>query len=92
VVATLAGPVEALMSRRVETRADLHALDLTANPETFARMQRRLALTNLSDLTPPPVVFALFASHPTAPMRIALAREWARRHDVPPPAPLAGAA
>ena len=33
---------------------------------------------NLSDLDPSPLVFGMFASHPTGPQRIALARTWER--------------
>lgn len=91
VLSTLSGPLQMLISRRIETRADVHALELTRNPRTFVEMQRRLAVTNLSDLDPSPVVFALFSSHPTAPQRIAVARAWARANDVPEPAPLAPA-
>jgi STE24 endopeptidase len=88
IIATLSGPVQVLVSRRIETRADVHALDLTKDPMTFVEMQRRLSVTNLSDLDPPPLVFGLFATHPTGPMRIALARDWARLHGVTPPPPL----
>jgi len=76
----VAGPAGALVSRRIEARADVHALDLTADPATFVAMQRRLSVANLSDLDPNPVVYGLFASHPTGPERIALARDWARLH------------
>jgi STE24 endopeptidase len=48
-------------------------------------MQRRLATQNLSDVDPPAVVYGLFASHPTAPERIAMARTWARVAGVPEP-------
>ncbi len=88
-LSTLTGPLQMLVSRRIETRADVHALDLTRDPATFVAMQRRLAVTNLSDLDPPAIVFGLFASHPTAPQRIALARSWAGLHEVPEPPPLA---
>jgi STE24 endopeptidase len=84
----VSGPVETLVSRRIETRADVHSLDLTRDPTTFAAMQRRLSVTNLSDLDPAPLVFGLFATHPTPPQRIAIAREWARQHRVTPPPPL----
>ncbi len=87
--AQVSGPVQMLVSRRIEARADVHALDLTRDPATFARMQRQLAVSNLATLRPNPVEFALFASHPTAPMRIALARDWARLHGVPEPPPQA---
>lgn len=82
---TLTGPVQTLVSRRVEARADVHALDLTGDPATFVVSERRLALRNLSDLDPNPLVYGLFATHPTAPERIALARAWAGRHGVPAP-------
>jgi STE24 endopeptidase len=81
----LASPAGSLVSRRIEARADVHALDLTADPAGFAAMQRRLSVANLSDLDPNPVVYALFASHPTGPERIALARDWARLHEVAQP-------
>jgi STE24 endopeptidase len=82
-------PVQALVSRRVETRADIHALTLTGDPQTFAEMQRALALAAKTDLEPPAIIFGTFASHPTTPQRIAVARTWARMHDVPEPANLA---
>jgi len=81
----VAGPVENLLSRRVETRADVHALDLTGEPEAMVAMQRRLSVTNLSDLEPSPLVFGLFSTHPTGPQRIGLARDWARLHKVSVP-------
>jgi STE24 endopeptidase len=88
VLGVLTGPAQQLISRRIEARADVHALDLTSDPQAFAEMQRRLGLTNLSDLDPPPWLFVLFASHPTTPQRIAMSRTWARQHDQPVPGPL----
>lgn len=80
VLTMLGGPLQLLMSRRIEARADVHALYLTGETATFVAMQRRLAVSNLSDLDPPPLVYGLFASHPTAPERIALARDWEQLH------------
>jgi STE24 endopeptidase len=74
----LAGPATNLVSRRVETRADVSSLDLTGDPATFAAAQQRLARTNLSDLDPNPFAHWLFATHPTTTERLALAREWER--------------
>ena len=71
-------PVTNLVSRRIEARADVHALDLTRDPATFAESQRRLALVNLSDLDPHPLAYAMFATHPSTTERLALAREWRR--------------
>jgi STE24 endopeptidase len=89
VLTFLTTPGENLLSRRIETRADMHALELTHDPDATVAMQRRLSVTNLSDLEPPPLVFGLFATHPTGPQRIALARDWARLHGVPVPPGLA---
>lgn len=85
VLAFVSGPVQALVSRRVETRADVHALDLTREPASAIAMQQRLSTTNISDLDPSPLVFGMFATHPTGPQRIALARTWGRLNGVPVP-------
>ncbi|MCU1692630.1 MAG: Zn-dependent protease with chaperone function [Frankiales bacterium] len=73
-------PAVNLATRHVEARADVHALDLTQDPETFARSEVRLSTVNLSDLDPPALVYGLFSTHPTGPQRLQLAREWARLH------------
>jgi STE24 endopeptidase len=73
------GPAQALVSRRIEARADVHSLDLTGDVDTFVSSERTLALTNLSDLDPHPLVYALFFSHPSSPERIALACAWAEQ-------------
>ena len=78
VIGFLASPLEALVSRRIEARADVHSLELTQDVETFVESEKRLAVANLSDLDPHPIVYALFFSHPSAPERIALARTWDR--------------
>lgn len=78
VTSLVVAPASNLVSRRVEARADVHALDLTRDPGTFVATQKRLALTNLSDLDPHPLAYALFATHPGVTERLALAREWER--------------
>jgi STE24 endopeptidase len=82
---TLTTPVQLLVSRRIEARADVHSLDLARDPATMAAMQRRISLSNLGELDPDPLVYALIATHPVGPERIALARTWARLHGVPEP-------
>jgi len=81
-VVTVAGlvsmPVQNLVSRRVEARADRHALDLTGDPAAFESMEKRLALVNLSDVDPDRVEHVLFATHPSTVERIAAARAYAR--------------
>ncbi|WP_336216911.1 M48 family metallopeptidase [Nonomuraea sp. LPB2021202275-12-8] len=81
----LSGPLQNVLSRNVEARADAHALDLTRDPITFTAMQKRLASTNISDLSPDAVEYVLYASHPTTPQRIAMARSWAELNGVPGP-------
>ncbi|HVE74890.1 MAG TPA: M48 family metalloprotease [Mycobacteriales bacterium] len=78
VLTLLSGPAANLVSRRVEARADIHSLSLTRDVATFTASHRRLAVTNLSDLDPHPLAYAFFATHPTSPQRLALAREWQR--------------
>jgi STE24 endopeptidase len=78
VAGLLAAPVQALVSRRVEARADAHALALTGDPATFEAMQRRLATVNLADPDPPRWEYLFSASHPSAVQRIAAARAFAR--------------
>jgi STE24 endopeptidase len=78
VIGFLATPAQNLVSRRIETRADVQALDLTHAPDASIAMQKRLSTRNLSDLDPSPLVFGMFATHPTGPQRIALARTWER--------------
>jgi STE24 endopeptidase len=74
----LVAPASNLVSRKVEARADVHALDLTRDPSTFIATQKRLALSNLSDLDPHPLAYAFFATHPSVTERLSLAREWER--------------
>ncbi len=78
VAGTLAGPAQAFLSRRIEARADAHALELTGDPETFEAMQRRLGTVNLSDPDPPFWEYVIFASHPSTVQRMAAARAYAR--------------
>jgi STE24 endopeptidase len=74
----VATPVQNLVSRQIEARADRHALDLTRDPQAFVRMQQRLATRNLSDPDPPAAWQWYFGSHPTAAQRIAFAADWGK--------------
>jgi STE24 endopeptidase len=78
VAGLIAGPGQSFVSRRVEARADTHALTLTGDAVTFEAMQRRLGTVNLSDPDPPSWEHAMFASHPSTVQRMAAARAWAR--------------
>ncbi|TQN43493.1 STE24 endopeptidase [Blastococcus colisei] len=74
----LSTPVQNAVSRQVESRADVRALDLTGDPEAFAAMQQDLAGSNLNDPDPPDAWHWLFGSHPTVAQRLAMAADWAR--------------
>ena len=77
-VGLVSGPAQAFLSRRIEARADAHALALTGDPATFAAMQRRLGTINLADPDPPTWEYVMFASHPSTVQRIAAARAYQR--------------
>ncbi|WGL53803.1 M48 family metallopeptidase [Nocardioides sp. BP30] len=70
----LALPVENTISRQIETRADVAALETTGDEGSFVALQRRLAISALADPTPPAWSQFLFGSHPTALQRIAVAK------------------
>ena len=78
VAGLVAGPAQAFVSRRIEARADAHALALTGDPATFEAMQRRLGTVNLSDPDPPAWEYVMSASHPSTVERMAAARAYAR--------------
>lgn len=70
-------PVQNGISRKMETRADQTALEVTQDPESFVDLQRRLAVRSLSDPTPPAWSQWWFSSHPTSLERIAIAEHYA---------------
>ena len=74
----LSSPIQNGISRRIETRADVDALETTQDPESFTALQRALALRSLADPTPPAWSQWWFGSHPTALERVAIARSVGR--------------
>jgi STE24 endopeptidase len=72
----LSTPLQNAVSRQIEARADIHALDLGRDPEAFVAMQRRLAVSGLAEPDPPAVWQWFFGSHPTTAQRVAFARDW----------------
>lgn len=61
------------ISRAVEVRADLFALELAGGVQDFVSFERRIALQNLIDPDPSRWLHALFGTHPTTLERIGLA-------------------
>jgi STE24 endopeptidase len=74
----LTTPVQSLVSRHIEARADIHALDLTHDPDAFVAMQRGLAISGLAEPDPPAFLHWFFGDHPTTAERVAFAADWAR--------------
>lgn len=70
-------PLGLAVSRRWERDCDRFSLDLTGDVTAYERTHQLLALENLGDLAPPRAAYFLFASHPTAPERLAAGRAWA---------------
>ncbi|HSV40717.1 MAG TPA: M48 family metalloprotease [Nocardioidaceae bacterium] len=67
-------PVQSTASRAIEARADRDSLAATREADTFEAMQVQLAVTSLSDPTPPGWSQFWFGSHPTTLERIGMAR------------------
>jgi STE24 endopeptidase len=61
------------LSRSVERRADVYALQATRDTEAFIDFQRRITLKNISDPDPPRLTHLLLGTHPTTLERIGLA-------------------
>jgi STE24 endopeptidase len=74
----LASPVQNVVSRAVEARADRASLAATGDYAGFEKMQEQLAIRSLSD-DPPRWSQFWFGSHPTTVQRIGLARALERQ-------------
>lgn len=77
IAALVSAPIQNGVSRQLETRADVTALEGTNDPAAFVALQRRLALRSRSDPAPPAWSQWWFGSHPTVLDRVALARSFA---------------
>jgi STE24 endopeptidase len=73
-----AAPLQNVVSRAVEARADRTALAATSDPAAFVAVQQQLALASLADPTPPAWSQLWFGSHPTVLQRIGLPASLAR--------------
>jgi STE24 endopeptidase len=67
------------LSKRVEASADAFSLDTAGQPREFIGLERRLAITNVSDPSPPGWVRWLFGTHPTTMQRIGMGLAYERR-------------
>jgi Zn-dependent protease with chaperone function len=76
----IAMPVQNAVSRHFERQADLTALELTENPDSFVRVEKGLVTNNIGNVAPTPWNAWLFNTHPTTVEAIEMANEWRQRH------------
>ena len=77
----VSGPIGLIgnrLSRAVERRADLFALDLAGAPDAFVSFERSIALQNVADVDPPRWVSRVLATHPPTAERIGAAVAFAQ--------------
>jgi STE24 endopeptidase len=69
-------PIENLLSRRIEAQADWAGLRATRDGPAMASLQRRLALRDLANPSPPAWAVWMLFDHPPTMDRIAVARAY----------------
>ena len=82
---TLARPLEAGITRHLESEADWAALQATRDPRSGQELFQGFAATSLTDPDPPTWAYLWFEDHPTLMQRIGMVRAWARREGLAPP-------
>jgi STE24 endopeptidase len=78
VIELLVMPFAAAVSRRLEAAADRFGIRLTGDARGYAEMAKNLGATNLADLTPSRVAYAMLFTHPSIPERIQAALDQAK--------------
>src|SRR5262249_33465821 len=68
-------PAVNYFSRRLETAADLYAIEVTGDALAFVSSMDKLADLNLTDKTPNKIIEFIFHSHPSVDDRIKLAAD-----------------
>jgi STE24 endopeptidase len=69
------------LSRRVEAQADAFSLEVAGQPREFIGLERRLAVNNVADPSPPGWLHWLLGTHPTTMERIGAGLRYAQRGD-----------
>ncbi len=77
---TLISPAVSALSRHFEHQADAAALELTADPDAFISLEKRLVRHAKTDLLRHRLLHAFYGSHPLAEQRIARAESWKASH------------
>ena len=79
IVGLIALPLVNTVSRRLERQADQFALEMTDLAGSFVSALERLAVMNLSEMSPHPVIEFMFHGHPSPARRIAEAKSFQMR-------------
>jgi STE24 endopeptidase len=74
-IGEVTSPVQNIISRRAETRADRFAITVTGKPQAFVSSFKKLAAGNPGDVDPPPLVEFLSYSHPSIINRLRAATQ-----------------
>jgi STE24 endopeptidase len=69
-------PVQNAISRHFERQADESALELSRKPQAFIESEKRLAVSNISNVAPTPFNVWMFSTHPPTLERIEMAERW----------------
>ncbi|MFC1544795.1 M48 family metallopeptidase [Gemmatimonadota bacterium] len=77
---TLISPAASALSRHFERQADMASLELTANPQAFISLEKRLVEHAKADLLGPPLLHKFYGSHPLPEQRIERAENWSATH------------
>jgi len=73
-ISYLSMPLDNLISRRFERTADRSVIEFTANPGAQINIFEKLAVSNLSNVSPPPILEYIIYSHPPILKRIEAAK------------------
>jgi STE24 endopeptidase len=72
----ITNPIEMIVSRKMETNADIYSLNITNDPDTFISSNIKLAKDNSSRLNPNKIAAFFRRSHPTTIERIKIGERY----------------
>jgi Zn-dependent protease with chaperone function len=79
VLNTVARPLQAEITRHLESEADWMALKTTRDPKSGQALFQEFAKSSLTDPDPPTWAYLWFEDHPTLMQRIGMVRAWQER-------------